>query len=150
LERVITEKEGCESPPSPLYSEALYAAYAVIYSLQAYSSCNPEDAVGAAESNYNILHYYFNETGFDSRGERSAADIHDGGVHSIESMLARQHEDLLRVRTHPFVQAELGRQQQDIMNLDASDGVASVAFIRSFREASTNMSVLPLDVLAGI
>jgi len=139
LEQIIIEKEECSSPWAPFDSEALYAAYSIIYSLQAYLNGNLEDAVGAARSNYNILGYYCYET------DRSATDLRDGDVRSIESVRARQREELLRFETHPLVQAELGRQQQDVMKLNAVNATASV---RSFREASTSMAVLPVDVLA--
>jgi len=142
LEQIIIEKEECSSPWAPFDSEALYASYSIIYSLQTYLNGNLEDAVAAARSNYNILGYYFFET------ERSAVDMRDGDFRSIESVRARQREDLLQLKTHPLMQAELGRQQQDVMRLAAVDAPASDTFVRSFREASTSMAVLPLDVLA--
>jgi uncharacterized protein YjaG (DUF416 family) len=148
LEQIIVEMEEDSLPLVPFDSEALYAAYSINDSLQTYLKANAEDAVRAATSNYNILGYYFWETGCDTNDDRSAADIRDGDVHSIESIHARQREELLRFATHPLVQAELGRQQQDVMKLDAVDATASDAFVRSFREASTNMAVLPSYVLA--
>src|SRR5262249_39759773 len=36
LEQIIIEKEECSSPWAPFDSEALYVAYSIIYSLQAY------------------------------------------------------------------------------------------------------------------
>src|SRR5215510_8027645 len=135
LEKIIIEKEECTSPWAPFDSEALYAAYSIIYSLQTYLNGNLEDAVGAARSNYNILGYYFFET------ERSAKDTRNGDFRSIESVFARQREELLRFETHPLVQAELSRQRQDVMKFDAVDATTSDAFIRSFREASTSMAI---------
>jgi uncharacterized protein YjaG (DUF416 family) len=147
LEQIITEKEE-RSSPWPFDSEALYAAYSINDSLHTYLNGNSQDAVRAAISNYNILGYYFSETGCDTNDEGSAIDMQNDDVRRIEFIHARQREELLRFETHPLVQAELGRQQQDVMRLDAADALMSTAFIRSFHETSTNMSIIPLDVLA--
>jgi hypothetical protein len=148
LEQIITEKEEC-SLPWPFDSEALYAAYSINDSLQTYLNGNSEDAVRAAISNYNILGYYFSETACDTNDGQSATDMRDENVRPIESMLARQREERLRLETHPLVQAELDRQQQDVMKLDAADAIMSEVFIRSFRKASANAAVIPLDVLSN-
>jgi uncharacterized protein YjaG (DUF416 family) len=149
LEQIIVEREEDSLPAVPFDSEALYAAYSINDSLHTYLNGNLENTVRAATSNYNILGYYFSETRCDTNDERSPPDMRAADVHPIESILARPREELLRFRIHPLVQAELGRQQQDVMRLDAVNATMSDAFVRSFREASTNMAVLPSYLLAG-
>jgi len=143
LERIIDEMEdveGADSLPIIFFdSEALYAAYSINSSLLTYLNRRPLDAARTASYNYDLLGYYFSETG----SEQSDVDMEDGG-----DPAKSQREEFLRFANHPLLQNEINQQRQDVAMLDAANTVAPATFVTSFREASTNISIIPSDILS--